>query len=80
MQTSLVGRVGGDEMGMLLMEHLWGLQLPHLNTASIRMERAASTGVAVQVSTALDGRRTHVVCQGANGGVSAPEVSAALGR
>ena len=32
----------------------------------------------MQVSSALDGKKAHVVCQGANAVVAAPEVDAAL--
>ena len=78
--TTLIGRVGTDEMGRLLVEHLEGLGIPLLDTSHVRSVDGASTGVSVQLATSFDGKRAHVVCEGpdsANRGVSDPEVAVA---
>ena len=78
LETLLVGRVGDDEMGHLLVQHLEGLGLGLLDLSGIRQEAGASTGVAMQLATSLDGKRAEVVCEGANSSVSQPEVDLAL--
>lgn len=76
--TKLVGRVGTDEMGRLLLGHLDGLGLPLLDFSAVRVAEGATTGVAVQLATHADGRAAHMVCQGANSNVGQVEVQAAL--
>ena len=48
-RTTLLGRVGNDPMGWLLMDHLDGLALGLLQTSVIE-EEGGATAVAVQVA------------------------------
>ena len=72
--TCLVGRVGKDEMGRALMEHLQSKAYPMLDSSNVRLASDAATGVALQFVTSEDGQKGTVVCQGANGSVSDAEV------
>ena len=79
-RTTLVGRVGGDEMGRLLLEHLSSATetTPLLRTAFIVQRQETTTGVAVQLVTSRDGRKANVICQGANMDVDGTEAERAL--
>ena len=57
-RAHLVGRVGHDEMGRLLLQHLQGnAKLYCLDTSGVVIDRESSTGVAVQLATAQAGPR-----------------------
>ena len=76
--TTLIGRVGKDEMGRALLEQLKSQVYRGLDCSGVRSSADASTGVAVLFVTAEDGQKGTVVCQGANGAVGDDEVDAVL--
>lgn len=76
--TTLVGRVGKDEMGRALLEQLQSQQYRDLDCSHVRSSADASTGVAVLFVTEADGQKGSVVCQGANLAVGDAEVQLLL--
>eukprot|EP00327_Prymnesium_parvum_P033079 CAMPEP_0195599388 /NCGR_PEP_ID=MMETSP0815-20121206/4007_1 /TAXON_ID=97485 /ORGANISM="Prymnesium parvum, Strain Texoma1" /LENGTH=1645 /DNA_ID=CAMNT_0040738823 /DNA_START=358 /DNA_END=5295 /DNA_ORIENTATION=+ len=76
--TTLVGRVGKDEMGRAVLEQLTSRQYRGLDCSRVRAFDDASTGVAVLFVTEADGQKGSVVCQGANGAAGDEEVAVIL--
>ena len=77
----LVGRVGNDEMGRLLVDHLRSDAKLRgaLDTSRLTIDDAHSTGVAVQLVTSMDKQKSTVICQGANDRVGDDEVRRPIG-
>lgn len=71
--VNMVGRVGADEFGALLLQNLASAGV---NAAHVLRDSDAATGVAL-ITVADDGQNTIVVAPGANGRVSPADVQAA---
>lgn len=71
--VNMVGRVGTDEFGGLLLQNL---ALAGVNSAHVLRDEEAASGVAL-ITVADDGQNTIVVAPGANGRVSPADVQAA---
>merc|ERR1740124_1240972 len=76
--VTIVGRVGSDEMGNLLLQQAEAHQ--GLETSAVTRDAHASTGVAVQIATSVDGVKATVICPGANSTVGPQDVRRAVSR